>query len=57
VKTGVCFDDGRGSAQSLPTKWTDLVAPDPFVAMAMGRALFRPDDLLELAALVRRAQQ
>jgi hypothetical protein len=31
-----------------------LVAPDPEVVMAQGRALFRVQDLLELANLVTR---
>jgi len=37
---------------ALPASWTDLVPPDPFVAVAAGRSLFRADDLLELAQLV-----
>jgi Family of unknown function (DUF5372) len=36
------------------TSWTDVVAADPFVSMGEGRALFRADDLFELAGLVRR---
>ncbi|MGH9107424.1 MAG: DUF5372 family protein [Acidimicrobiales bacterium] len=37
---------------SLPASWTDVEAPDAFVAMAAGRSLFRPDDLLALADLL-----
>src|SRR5208282_6896090 len=41
-----------GTVCSVPPQWTDLVAPDPEVIMAQGRALFRVQDLLELANLV-----
>ena len=43
-------DDGR--LRSLPTRWTSLSQPDPFVVVAQGRACFRPEDLLRLAALI-----
>jgi hypothetical protein len=43
-----------GTVCSVPPQWTDLVAPDPEVIMAQGRALFRVQDLLELANLVTR---
>jgi len=39
---------------ALPASWTDVVAADPFISVAQGRALFRADDLLELAGLVGR---
>jgi hypothetical protein len=38
----------------LPASWTDVVATDPSVSIAAGRALFRANDLLELVGLVRR---
>jgi hypothetical protein len=44
-------DDGR--LRALPAGWTDAVEPPVFVALAAGRAHFRPDDLLRLAELVR----
>jgi hypothetical protein len=31
-----------------------MVAADPFISVAQGRALFRADDLLELAGLLGR---
>ena len=37
----------------MPAGWTDVEPPDPFVALAAGRALWRVEDLLALAALVR----
>ncbi|HTW10517.1 MAG TPA: DUF5372 family protein [Acidimicrobiales bacterium] len=37
---------------SLPASWTDVEGPDPFVVMSAGRSLFRPADLLALAALL-----
>ena len=39
---------------SVPATWTDIVAEDPVVQLAAGRALFRALDLIELAQLVRR---
>jgi hypothetical protein len=39
---------------SLPARWTDVVSPDPLVALSQGRSPFRADDLLELAELLRR---
>ena len=38
--------------RGLPASWTDAVAPPAFVALAAGRAHFRPEDLLRLAALI-----
>jgi hypothetical protein len=45
------FDEG-GTQKSLPTGWTDVGEPDPFVALAAGRSPFRVVDLLALAELV-----
>ncbi len=42
----------RGRLRALPASWTDVLPPPPFVAIAAGRAHFRPDDLLRLAELV-----
>jgi hypothetical protein len=39
---------------SVPPQWTDLVSPDPDVAMGNGRAPLRVADLMELADLVGR---
>ena len=39
---------------TIPASWTDVVAADPFLAVAAGRALFRTKDLEELAVLIRR---
>src|SRR5437763_7105817 len=39
---------------SVPASWTDIIAVDPVVQVAAGRALFRVKDLLELAQLVQR---
>jgi hypothetical protein len=50
----VFFHDQQGQLQSLPTAWTSVAAPDPFVRRAAGRALFRPHDLLALARLCQR---
>jgi hypothetical protein len=45
----VWFADAEGRLHSLPTTWTDVVAVDPFVAVAAGRSRLRVAELLELA--------
>jgi hypothetical protein len=37
---------------SIPASWTDVVAVDPFVTVAAGRAPFQANDLLEMARLI-----
>ena len=49
----VFFQDATGRVRSLPTAWTDLAAPDPFVVTAAGRAWFRLEDLQALVTLLR----
>ncbi|CAP41742.1 DUF5372 family protein [Bordetella petrii] len=46
------FHDCAGRVRSLPTSWTDLVAEDPFNAVAAGRAAFRLRELLDLVQLI-----
>ncbi len=48
----VFFLDDEGGQHSMPVGWTDLAAPDVFVAMAEGRAAFRVRDLIVLARLI-----
>jgi hypothetical protein len=48
----VWYERADGSIASIPRAWTDWAAPDPFSALAAGRAHFRPERLAELAALV-----
>jgi len=50
----VFFDNGGNCLVSLPAGWTDVLPPDPLVAISQGRSPFRADDLLELAKLLRR---
>ena len=38
---------------SVPATWTDIIAEDPVVQLAAGRALFRALDLIELAQLLK----
>ena len=38
---------------SVPASWTDIIAEDPVVQLAAGRALFRALDLVELAQLLK----
>jgi hypothetical protein len=39
--------DAQGDLVSLPAAWTDLVAQDPFVVVAAGRAPFRTVELVD----------
>jgi hypothetical protein len=48
----VYFHNPEQALVALPASWTDILAEDPFVAVAAGRALFRAEDLLDLARLV-----
>jgi len=47
----VYFMDGEGQMQSILANCTDAGGVDPFVELGGGRALFRYEDLLRLAAL------
>ena len=48
----VWYEAADGSVATIPRAWTDLAASEPFIALAEGKAYFRPDDLAELAALL-----
>jgi len=50
----VYYFDAAGELATLPAEWTDVVAPDPFVVVAAGRAPFRTGDLLTLTELLSR---
>jgi len=39
---------------SVPATWTDIIAEDPVVQLAAGRALFRASDLIDLSQLLER---
>lgn len=43
-------DDGM--VTSFPAGWTDILPPDPFVAISERRSIFHVDELLELVKLV-----
>jgi hypothetical protein len=50
----VLFEDEGGRVRSLPTAWTSIASPDPFVTVSAGRSLFRIPDLLAVVELIRR---
>jgi len=50
----VFYRDRDGHLASLPARWTSLVPEDPVAVVAGGRAQFRVEDLITLAALVAR---
>ena len=45
-------DIATGHLRSLPTAWTNLAPPDPFVVLAAGRAILRFTDLQTLTRLL-----
>lgn len=49
----VFFYGPKHKLEAVPVRWTTLVSLDTFVRRSRGRAPFRPEDLLELAALIR----
>jgi len=46
------LEPGSGKLKSLPSAWTSLGAPDPFLHLAAGRAIMRLVDLRALAELL-----
>jgi hypothetical protein len=44
----VNYLDARGDLKSIPTRYTNIYAQDPFVSIAQDRAYFRTEDLLAL---------
>lgn len=50
-------DPNMGRVRSIPTAWTDLAPPDPFVQLAAGRAVLRLTDLQELVRLLSALQE
>ena len=48
----VYFYNEEQQLTAIPASWTDVVAVDPFVTVAAGRAPFRVNDLLEMARLI-----
>jgi len=53
----VCFRDDAGKLRYLPTDWTCLASPDPFVQASAGRSHFRIEDLLQLTTLIALQRQ
>ena len=45
-------EPGSDRVRSLPAGWTDVEGPDPYLALAAGRTLFRADDLVALSRLL-----
>jgi hypothetical protein len=46
-------DPTTGQIRSLPTAWTNLAPPDPFVVLAAGRAILRFTELQTLVRVLR----
>lgn len=45
-------DPTTGHLRSLPTAWTNVAPPDPFVVLAAGRAILRFTDMQRLLHLL-----
>ena len=45
--------DADGRVIGVPLAWTDVAPPDPFLIVSAGRSLFRVEDSLQLALLLR----
>ena len=50
-------DPTTGRLRSLPTAWTHLAPPDPFVVLAAGHAILRLTDLQTLVRLLSDVQE
>lgn len=48
---------GKNDVCSIPRQWTDVIAPDPELALSRRRAVLRVSDLIELAELVARLRR
>ena len=46
------YDPTTGRLRSVPTAWTNLAPPDPFVTLAAGQAILRLTDLQTLVRLL-----
>jgi Family of unknown function (DUF5372) len=53
----VCFRDDTDKLRYLPTDWTSLASPDPFVQASAGRSHFRVEELLQLTTLIALQRQ
>jgi hypothetical protein len=42
-----------GQIDNMPTEWTDLNSPDPFVALSAGRACLRIAELQEMLRMIK----
>ena len=51
------YRNAEGRVVSVEARWTNVVPPDPVVAVSAGRSPFRLEDLLEIARLVAALQQ
>lgn len=53
----VFYYGNNNQIQSFPANWTDVVAIDPFVDAAQGKAYFRTIDLIELVGHISDIKQ
>lgn len=51
--SSVFFHDSNGRSQLVPVDWTDIVPEDPYLIISEGRSLFRYEDLVSLAQLIK----
>ena len=48
----IVYFDAKGRLRSMLASWTDVGPQDSFMQASGGRSWFRPDDLLQLHALL-----
>jgi len=48
----IWYEGDDGSIRTVPRGWTSLALADVFEVISAGRARFRPEDLVVLAALL-----
>ncbi len=53
----VCYEDKSGELTMMPARWTSAAEPDPVVVLGAGQLLFRAEDLLLLARLLRDVEE
>jgi hypothetical protein len=51
------YYDARGRLRGMLLSWTSLGCADLFTQASAGRSWWRPDDLLDLAALIAELQR
>ncbi len=49
----ILYINEKGEMLLIPTSWTDVAEPDPFITVSKGRSHFKFKDLLELTKILK----